>query len=144
MSIAWWSSAARIVPFPSPGGDVLCLEYYIGLVKGRHVSVPWRGCVVSYSMFDPARHILFPSPGGDVLCHLRSPAGACAFAGFRPLAGMCCVTSAALSVPVVIKVSVPWRGCVVSRMAAIPFPGGQRFRPLAGMCCVCWRGGCAL
>ena len=69
--VSWKIEPGSVIEeFPSPGGDVLCQDERVYLIK-------------LYA---------FPSPGGDVLCRCVWPkwwtfARPC----FRPLAGMCCV-----------------------------------------------------
>ena len=54
----------------------------------------------------------------------------------RPLAGMRCVASGKNSQKERGRVSVPWRGCVVSHQIQLTGRNELRLRPLAGMRCV--------
>ena len=134
VSIAWWSSAARIV-FPSPGGDVLCRASSSPSNRRPQFPSPGGDVLCRVEQDFERLPLEFPSPGGDVLCLpidvfmtsyfvFPSPGGdvlcrACPVHGQRPT-----------------RVSVPWRGCVVSLTVIFSFRNFRGFRPLAGMCCV--------
>ncbi len=73
-----------------PLAGMCCVGGYGNAHQHQGVSVPWRGCVVSFKKLYDISRIVFPSPHGDVV---------------RPRRGGYHLSTA---------VSVPWRGCVVS------------------------------
>ena len=107
------SPSNRRPQFPSPGGDVLCrVEQDFERLPLEFPSPGGDVLCLPIDVFMTS-YFVFPSPGGDVLCR------ACPVHGQRPT-----------------RVSVPWRGCVVSLTVIFSFRNFRGFRPLAGMCCV--------